>query len=249
MNLDFIVHSLLPKYIRLIEQIKNDIQKQILRPGEQLPNEDELAVKYKMSRGTVRKAVAELQRQGFVRKEQGRGTFVNEQKSTLNKFSLVEFDNYVRSQNRTPQTQTLQFEKVTASSEVAERLNLPKGSDVFHIVQLRSADDEPLVYEERYLATSICADLSKNELEQYAIHWLLVEKYQIPLVRLSHTIEMVELPDDKFEIFEVDEAFTVFSVDRLSFTKTDGNIHPAVWYQALYRADEYQFQAQFHTSM
>lgn len=243
------MHSSLPKYVQLIEQIKNDIQQQRLTPNEQLPNEDELAVNYKMSRGTVRKAIAELQRQGFVRKEQGRGTFVNEQKPILNKFSLVEFDQYTRSQNRTPRTQTLLFEQVEVSSDIAKKLELTVGQSVFHIVQRRSVDDEPLIYEERYLATSLCSDLTLNDLEHYSLHWLLIEKYQIPLVRLSHTIEMIALPEDKFEVFAVNSPMTVFSVDRLSFTKTDETVHPAVWYQALYRADEYQFQAQFHTSI
>lgn len=244
-----LMHNLLPKYVQLITQLKDDIQNQILMPNEQLPNEDKLASKYQASRGTVRKAMAELQRQGLIRKEQGRGTFVNEQKPALNKFSLVEFDTYARSQNQTVQTQTLHFERMTAPSKVAQKLNLLEDDEVFYIVQLRAVDNEPLVYEERYLASSLCPNLSKDALNQHTIHWLLIEKYQIPLVRLSHTIEMIDLPDDKFEIFNVDEAFTVFSVDRLSFTKIDETVCPAVWYQSLYRADEYQFQAQFHTSI
>ncbi|MGB1287307.1 MAG: GntR family transcriptional regulator [Aggregatilineales bacterium] len=239
----------MPKYARLFEQIRNDIQNRHLLPNEQLPTEDELAAKYNLSRGTVRKAVAELQQQGFVRKEQGRGTFVNEQKPTLNTFSLVEFDHYARSQNRIPGTQTRHFETIEAPAPVAQKLNLEPDSPVFYIVQLRLVDDEPLVYEERYLATSLCPDLTRDELEKYALHWLLIEKYKIPLVQLSHTIKMIDLPADKHAIFGTEDAFTVFTVDRLSYTKTNETVHPAVWYQSLYRADAYQFQAQFHTSL
>ena len=83
------MHPSTPKYVQLIEIIKAAIQKRELLPQAQLPNEDEIALQYGMSRGTVRKAIAELQRMGLIRKEQGRGTFVNEQKPSLSGFSLV----------------------------------------------------------------------------------------------------------------------------------------------------------------
>jgi GntR family transcriptional regulator len=71
------MHPSIPKYVQLIEIIKDEIQQQVLTPDQQLPNEDDIALHHGMSRGTVRKAISELQRMGLVRKEQGRGTFIN----------------------------------------------------------------------------------------------------------------------------------------------------------------------------
>jgi len=239
----------MPKYVKLIEIIKTDIQRHVLVPQQKLPNEDELAEQYGMSRGTVRKAIAELQRIGAVRKEQGRGTFVNEPKPALSSFSLADFDGYIRAQNRIPSTATLLFETIHANDEMAKKLDIPQGTDVIHLVQLRLASDMPIIYEERFFAKELCPDITVESIEEHSIHWLLIEKYNLPLIRLSHTIEVATLPEDKFALFKVDEALSIFTVDRLSFTKIEGEIHPAVWYRALYRADEYQFQAQFHTSI
>lgn len=243
------MHPSAPKYVQLIEIIKDEIKGHVLTPGQQLPNEDHIAEQYGMSRGTVRKAIAELQRMGLVRKEQGRGTFVNEQKPALNGFSLSEIDSRIQAQNRIPTTETLLFEIIPATKNLSEKLSIPHESDVIHLVQLRLASGMPIVYEERFFAKTLCPDITQKMIEEHSIHWLLIEHYKIPLMRLSHTIEISELSDDKFALFKVNKAVSVFSVDRLSFTKQNDKIQPAVWYQALYRADEYQFQAQFHTSI
>ncbi len=249
MILDENMHPSLPKYARLMEAIKGDIQRHALLPNQQLPNEDDLAAQYGISRGTVRKALAELQRQGLLRIEQGRGTFVSVPKPALNTFSLVEFDHYLRLQNRALSTQTLTFETIATPPDLADKLELPTHAPIFHIVQLHRADGLPLIYEERFFDVGLCPTLSHEEIEQFSIHWLLVEKYQIPLLRLSYDIEIVPLPADKFGLFDVSEAVQVFVVNRLSFTQHNGQLRPAIWYQALYRTDEYHFQAQFHTAI
>ncbi len=242
------MHPSLPKYAQLIDIIKEAIRRHELLPEQRLPNEDELAVEYGMSRGTVRKAIAELQRMGLVRKEQGRGTFINGTKPTLTSFSLVEFDAYILAKNQQPSTETLVFETVVADETIASQLNLEAGSDVFHVVQLRLASGVPMIYEERYFAKSVCPDLHVDLLRQHSLHHILVETCQIPLIRMSHTIEIGTLPADKFDLFKVKEAVSIFQVDRLSYTKQDDEIVPVAWYQAMYRADDYHFQAQFHTS-
>lgn len=243
------MHHSVPKYIQLIERIKEDIQRQALVSGEQLPNEDKLAAQYNMSRGTVRKAIGELQRMGLVRKEQGRGTFVNETKPVLSGFSLVEFDHYVRTQGHIPSTRTLIYETIASTNEISEKLAIEPQEPVLHIVQTRLADDKPIVYEERFFARRLCPDMTRSAVEESSIHWLLVEAYQIPLIRMAHTIEVARLPDDKFDVFKVNEAIPVFHVDRLSFTQIEGEVQPFVWYQAYYRSDDYRFEAQFLSSV
>jgi GntR family transcriptional regulator len=167
----------------------------------------------------------------------------------LSGFSLVEFDQYIHLQNRIPSTQTILFETTSATQAVADKLNIQPDSQVIHIVQLRLADGLPIVYEERTFDYSLCPTMTQEELEKSSIHGLLVEKYKIPLIRLSHDIEITSLPEEQFDVFEVDEPVKVFAVNRLSYTQINDEICPAVWYQAFYRADEYQFQTQFHTSI
>ena len=69
------VNSLLPKYHQLKEHLKKQIRSGEITPGEQLPSETELVGKFRLSRHTVRKAFAELEHEGWIFREQGRGTF------------------------------------------------------------------------------------------------------------------------------------------------------------------------------
>ena len=239
----------LPKYVQLINSIQNAITEKQLKPEDQLPNEDDLAAEYGMSRGTVRKAITELERMGLVRKEQGRGTFINGVKPALSGFSLAEFDQYVRAKNQVPSTQTLTFEIIESDEQHISILDAVEGTPLFHVVQLRLASGTPIIYEERYFAKSLSPTLTAEMLNTTPLHHLLVDTYDVPLVRLQHTIELTTLPDNKFDLFRVDASMPVFSVERVSFTRRNDAIVPAVWYRALYRADEYQFHAQFHTSI
>ncbi len=68
-------NSLLPKYYQLKEHLKTQIRSGEIAPGEQLPSETELVGKFRLSRHTVRKAFAELEHEGWIFREQGRGTF------------------------------------------------------------------------------------------------------------------------------------------------------------------------------
>ncbi|MFZ4826114.1 MAG: GntR family transcriptional regulator [Phototrophicaceae bacterium] len=239
----------IPKYAQLMQLIQEKIQQGVWGINQQLPNEDELVRMFQMSRGTVRKGMSELQHQGIIRKEQGRGTFVNAPKPFLNGFSVVEFGQYQHLQQRVPKTRTLILEQILATQVIAKRLDLPLHHPVWHLIQLQLADDVPQVYEERYFDVSLCPTLTAQELEQSSIHTLLVERYHIPLVRLAHTIEVMTLPADKWAVFEVSQSINAFQVERLSYTQKQGRIFPAVSYYALYRADDFQFVAQFKTSI
>jgi GntR family transcriptional regulator len=118
---------------------------------------------------------------------------------------------------------------------------------VYHIIRLRLADDLPVMYETRSLAYDLCPHLLENDLETASIHSLLVEKYRIPMVKTVHVIDARSLPPLEAQALQVPAGTAAFFIDRLTYTRQGERIFPAVWYQAYYRGDEYQFRAEFHT--
>ena len=83
-----------PKHERLRNHLLADLGSGRLKPGDALPTEQQLTVATKMSRNTVRQALAELERDGLIRREPGRGTFVHQSallrlKAGLDAFALV----------------------------------------------------------------------------------------------------------------------------------------------------------------
>jgi GntR family transcriptional regulator len=152
----------LPKYYRLYETIRQQIAQGELPANAQLPTEEELCNRYNLSRGTVRKAFDALVNEGLIRREQGRGNFVNPPKLTLGSFSLAD--------NQPNQTHTRILEVLPANAEVAARLELSVGESVIHTVQLQLLNDTPIMMEERYLAQSLCANLLNEDITACARH-------------------------------------------------------------------------------
>ncbi len=237
------------KYYQVSEIIRNEIAAGVLVPDEQISPEDQLCARFGVSRGTLRKAVRLLEGEGLLRREQGRGTFINPPRTRLSSFSLMDFDQSMRQQERRPSTKTLSAELVPATAEVAERLGIASGEPVIHIAQLRFADNVPMIFEERYLAQSLCPQLLEDDLETESIHWLLVHKYQLPLIWVMHMVELRDLDANHAVYFGGEALRGVFYVDRLTYTRYGSGERPAVWYRAFYRGDDFHFVAEFHAAL
>lgn len=235
-----------PKYFVLSQHLRQQIVNGELRPETQLPTEEALAKTFTVSRGTVRKAIDLLESQRLVRREQGRGTFVADPiKDRLVGFSLSNFAQEMQQQRR-PSTQVLRQEVVPASAEVAARLDVAVGELVITICRLRLADNQPILYEERFLRETLCPSLATEDVENQSIHWLLVHKYKVPLVRVTHTVEMRPAEPQVANLLQIPAESRVFAVDRLTYTLVEGGVKTAVYYRARCRGDEMQFRTQFN---
>jgi GntR family transcriptional regulator len=236
-----------PKYHQLAETFRQQIQSRELLPGDQIPSEPALCETYRLSRGTVRQALQGLVDDGLLRRDQGRGTFVAEPMGRSQHFSLSSFADEMRRQRRVPSTRLLTSQFGPASAEVAERLSIESGTPVFHIKRLRLADAQPVVIESRYLAKSLCPDLLGEDLEKASLHWLFLKKYNIPLVRMEHIVELKPLSGEAATLLQVprqaETTDMAFHVDRLTFTTDSaGSPIPAVWFQAIYSESNYYIQ-------
>ncbi|KAA3658493.1 MAG: GntR family transcriptional regulator [Chloroflexi bacterium] len=239
----------IPKYFQLAERLRAKITSGEMNAGDQLPTEELLCRQHDVSRGTVRKAIELLQKEGFVYREQGRGTFVRITQPSTALLTLSNFDEEIHRQNRTPSTQLVLAECVHATPEIANRLQIPESTKVLHIARLRLANNQLVAYEERHLAHHLCPKLLDEDLENNSIHWLLVHKFQIPLVRLEHTVEIGRLSKAHAEVLQAEPNTDALFIDRLTFTEKDGTRFPAVWYHAIYREDRYGMEARIRPSL
>lgn len=231
-----------PRYHQLKEILLRRIQSGEFQPGDQFPTEERLCQDYDLSRGTVRRAINILVDEGWLRREQGRGTFVAQSSLAPVYFRLGDFAEDMQRRGLTPSTRVLRLRVIPASPEIAERLQLAVGEDVIESARLRLADGRPMAYETRYLALRLCPQLLDEDLELESIHSLLIDKYDIPLLRACHTVEARVLCEEEAQLLEVEPGTAGFFVDRVTYTTLD---RPVTWYRTLYRGDEYRFTAEF----
>ncbi|MGN0070723.1 MAG: GntR family transcriptional regulator [Atopobiaceae bacterium] len=141
----------------LYDKIKDDLLAKIrdgtYPEGSTIPTEIELAKSYGVSRPTVRQALQILASEGFLEKRRKRGTVVTHPKVDQRGFSmgLASFEDAMRMAGRMPRTQVLTFRREKADKTVREKLELAQDDEVYKLVRLRYADDQPNVFVESYI--------------------------------------------------------------------------------------------------
>src|SRR5262245_32145432 len=134
----------LPLYHQLKTVILREIESGRWPPDAQLPSEDELARRFSVSKITVRQALRDLAAEGFIRREQGRGTFFERRRLQQGPRELTSFTSEMRGHGLVPASKVLEQGTVLAAPEVAAALEIDPGSTVFRLRRLRLADRQPM---------------------------------------------------------------------------------------------------------
>lgn len=136
-----------PLYEQVMSRLKGMMDAGQLHIGDTLPNEVQLCERFGVSRITVRRAVAELVRQGYLEKKQGKGTFVTVPGSTMDLTQISSFSDTCRRRGSVPSTKVLDC-RLTAANQ-KDRLDLKIGQDqkVVESVRIRYSDRIPVMIE------------------------------------------------------------------------------------------------------
>jgi DNA-binding GntR family transcriptional regulator len=147
-------------YERTISFILQYIEAQKLEEGAKLPTEPELVAMAGVSMVTVRRALAELASQGIVRREQGRGTFLNRSRVNAETTRLGGLRNGLSlTSNATLKTRLLGISHRNATEEEAAKLNISKAASVWEISRLRLLNSRPAVHEVSITPMILAPDL------------------------------------------------------------------------------------------
>ncbi len=140
--------------IALWRQIANQLRQTIAaggsKPGAQLPTEAELSARFGVNRHTVRRALEDLSRDGLVRVEQGRGSFVAEDVLDYAVEARTRFSEWIRKHNKEPSGQVLQLREMPADQRVAAGLGMRAGGRVVLLERLGFADERPVSLARHY---------------------------------------------------------------------------------------------------
>lgn len=144
--------------VALWRQIAGEIERAIaegtLAPGSRLPTEAELAQRYGVNRHTVRRAMEELARDGQVRVEQGRGSFVAEDVLDYAVSARTRFSEWIRRHDREPSGRVLSLAAMPAPRAIAEALGISAGDAVVRLERLGLADGRPVSLAQHHFAVA-----------------------------------------------------------------------------------------------
>ncbi len=221
-----------PKYRQLLEILRNQIISGAIPPGAQLPTEDALIERHGISRGTVRKAIDQLEAEKLIRKEHGVGSFVlAEHPNAVPFFFSEEFLIQLHGRERVA-FEDMVKETIPAPLEVAERLHIRPGEPVIHIERRQVLDGQTACYTVRYVPRALCPSLMNTDLRDRPIHDVLVFVSEIPLLRAEVEIEARMLNAEEAGWLKTGTQTPAIVIQRMTYTAPN---RPAVWYRALFR--------------
>lgn len=155
-----------PLYVQVYTTIRKRIESGEYPPRTLIPSEATLIRELNVSQITVRRALLELQTAGYVRKKQGIGTFVLPDRKQDNSFQLISLTEQIRKQGKVAHSVILSLEKVPASIEVAEALQVLPGEPTTFLRRLRFASDDIVGLNETYINPFLGIDLNLSNFHQ-----------------------------------------------------------------------------------
>lgn len=209
--------SKIPLYLQLMEKLIKKIESQEYQEHEQLPSEREFCEIYDMSRITVRQALQELAREGYIYKLHGKGTFIAPKSYNQNLVKLYSFTDEMKEMGKTPTTKVLSFEKITINKQLALKMDAEPLDEVFKIVRLRLADDEPLMYETSYLPKKIFTHLTATDLEQRPMYNVFLEDYQIGVTKAIERFSASIIREEEAEYLHMVPNQSVMLIKRFAY--------------------------------
>ena len=168
-------------YLQLYEIMRKKIQSNEWVVGSQIPTEEELCKMFNVSRATVRTAVLELARQGYLKRQQGKGTFICKRLLSEGLLMLTSFKETMLEDGLNLSTKVISRTVMPPGNDLARELEISGDKHIMYIKKLFSVDNAPVLLKEIYIPYHICPLLLEEDLENNS----LFEIFENPVVTAS----------------------------------------------------------------
>jgi len=221
--------ALAPAFSPLYQQIKslllNGLRLGEWKPGELIPSEIELAARFRVSQGTVRKAIDELAADNLLIRRQGRGTFVatHAEHQVQYRFLKLMPDKGDASSQGQAQRQIVDCKRLRAPADVARHLALRTGEPVLRIQRVLHFAGKPTILEDIWLPGAPFKGLTTERLrqDQGPMYAMFEAEFGIRMVRADEKIRAVLASATDSFLLDVAVATPLLSVERTAFTYND----------------------------
>lgn len=181
-----------PLYYQLKGMLLHDIQNGVYSMGDQIPTEQELQLRYEVSRSTIRQALNELVNDGWLERKPSKGTFVTSPAQTKSVFHSFEpFYSLVNRSGKIPRTEVLELGVIDANKYLADAMKLQVGEKVITMFRRRFVDSEPIVTVRNYLPFSICSYILGYDFKNQSLYELLMQN-PLSKLKMTHTVVSAE---------------------------------------------------------
>ncbi|MBV5336580.1 MAG: GntR family transcriptional regulator [Deltaproteobacteria bacterium] len=241
MNKPSTIHSptFSPLYLQIRGLITRSLESGEWGPGDIIPSEFELATRYGVSQGTVRKAIDEMAAENLLVRRQGKGTYVashNDPRSYFRFLRLAANKGELQPLKSIP----LECWQAKAGADVARILELETGAPINIVRRLLKFGAEPAVFDEIYLPAEIFPDLTLEILTSgsMSLYSLLETRYGVRMIRADERLRAVSADRLSAEQLLVDEGSPLLLVERITYTYAN---KPVEWRRGFYSTQNFHY--------
>jgi len=236
-----------PAFSPLYQQIKGLILQSLemgeWKPGEMIPSEMELAARFRVSQGTVRKAIDELATENLVVRRQGKGTFVatHAEQHVQYRFLRLVPDAGEPGADVPAERSILECRRVRANAEIARPLALRAGEPVIQVRRVLSFAGVPIILEDMWLPGAAFKGLSAERLAGWrgATYAMFELEFGVRMVRAQERLRAVAADAQQAQLLKVPKGHPLLSVERIALTYNDV---PMEFRRGLYRTDSRHYR-------
>lgn len=213
--------SEIPLYQQLAHSIKKAVDEQKLKENDKIPAENEFCKIYDLSRTTVRQALDILEKDGYIYKLRGKGSYVSTPKIYQNRSSFSKFYDDMRSLGKIPVSKIISLKVKVANAYVKEKMQLEENDLICQIKWVRYGNNEPLIYETINLNYKLVDGIETKELTEKKLYDILTEEYEIKMTHGKELFYPCKLDLNEAKNLGLKENDLGMKVERIVFQGKD----------------------------
>ena len=231
-----------PLYSQIKALILQSLQSGEWKPGEVIPSEIDLAARFRVSQGTVRKAIDELALENLLVRRQGKGTFVATHAAQLAQFRFLKLvpDNGLPGSLGLAQREVIDCRRTRASADVAKALKLRSGDAVLQARRVLSFAGTPTILEDLWLPAAPFKGLTAERMASYdgPMYALFETEFNMRMLRAEEKIRAEAAIDGREQLLKVEHGTPLLGVERIAYTYQD---LPMELRRGYYRTDTHHY--------
>jgi len=227
-------HDGLPAYQRIQGTIIRQLELGLLKPGDLVDSERELAKIHGVSLMTARHALTALEREGLVVRRRGAGTFVAPPKIHFNK--LMSYTEQMSGRGLAVSSKLISLGTIETEQEIAARLSLPATSRLIKVERLRLGANEPFAIETCYLSADEFADLTRAKLDRASLFSVLEHDHGLQIAHADEEVDATTADAHTARLLGIPVGAAVLRIRQQIYST---KAKPTLYVLGLYRSDRH----------
>jgi GntR family transcriptional regulator len=226
-----------PRYLGVAKALEEELANGALEVGDRLPSERELCRRLRVSRVTIRRALAELRSRGFIESAGSRGWFVGA-RSVGETNVLVSFSDMARARGLLPSSRVFESATRPSTLQEADQLSLAPGAPIFQLRRLRFLDVVAVGLEVTRIPIAVAPALARTDFSRTSLYDTLRAAGVIP-TRADYDVQALAADSDQATVLGVRPGTPLLCTQAVTF---DQSARPIELSRSLFRGDRYRFR-------